>query len=276
MCDSIRDVYLVVGVDIVVESKLRIEEIVLLVNDIVASEAVANEPVAWVLHLHIYMAILQVEEGAETLDKLIVRFAIDIEVGLLGIVAIVLKVIVASDVTVYLVPKHISPVVTIIFVPTTTNVCGEILLVVVVDRGDSTIEVVAHLLAADEVILQLGCVQTILGIVFMALILFVVTIATGIVERSIEVPKIGEALVPDELIVLRVIVISLVVIVSAVSVYICIFATRVVATAIKALLILGCVVPCVVSFFLTIEGDELHHGVVAEVACLEKIAVQLG
>ena len=92
-------------------------------------------------------------------------------------------------------------------------------------QGDGTIEVVAHLLATDEVVLQFGCVQTILGIVFMALILFVVTIATGIVERSIEVPKSGEALVPDELIVLRVIVISLVVIVSAVAVYICVLAT---------------------------------------------------
>ena len=222
------------------------------------------------------MAILQVEEGAETLDKLVACLAIDIEVGLLGIVAIVFEVIVAGDVTVYLVPKHISPVVTIIFVPTTTNVCGEILLVVVVDRGDGTIEVVAHLLATDEIILQFGCVQTILGIVFMVLVFLVVTIATGIVERSIEVPKIGEALVPDELIVLRVIVICLVVIVSAVAVYICVLATRVVATAIKALLILGCVVPCVVSFFLTIEGDELHHGVVAEVACLEEVAVELG
>ena len=64
----------------------------------------ANEPVAWVLHLHINMAILQVEEGAETLDKLVASLAIDVEVGLLGIVALVLKVIVASDVTVYLVP----------------------------------------------------------------------------------------------------------------------------------------------------------------------------
>ena len=202
MCDGVRDVHLVVGVDIVVESKLRIEEIVLLVDDIVASEAVANEPVAWVLHLYIYMAILQVEEGAETLDKLIARLAIDVEVGLLGIVAIVFEVIVAGNVAVYLVPKHISPVVTIIFVPTTTNVGGEVLLVVVVDRSDGAIEVVAHLLAADEIILQFGCVQTILGIVFMALILFVVTIATCIVERSIEVPKIGESLVPNQLIVL--------------------------------------------------------------------------
>ena len=222
------------------------------------------------------MAILQVEEGAETLDKLVACLAIDVEIGLLGIVAIVLEIIVTSDISVYLVPEHISPVVTIIFVPTTTNVCGEILLVVVVDGSDCTIEVVAHLLATNEVVLQFCGVQTILGIVLLALILFVVTIATGIVERSIEVPKIGEALVPDELIVLRVIVVSLVVVVSAVSVYICVLATRVVATAIKALLILGCVVPCVVSFFLTIEGDELHHGVVAEVASLEEVAVQLG
>ena len=148
-------------------------------------------------------------------------------------------------------------------------------MVVVVDGSDCAIEVVAHLLAVYEVVLHLYRVQSKTGVVLIA-VLLVVTIATGIVERSIEVPKIGEALVPDELIVLRVIVICLVVIVSAVSVYICIFATRVVATAIKALLILGCVVPCVVSFFLTIEGDELHHGVVAEIACLEEVAVELG
>ena len=72
------------------------------------------------------------------------------------------------------------------------------------------------------------------------------------------------------------IVICLVVVVSAVSVCICVLATRVVATAIKALLILGGVVPCMVSFLLTIEGDELHHGIVAEVASLEEVAVQLG
>ena len=201
MCDGIRDVHLVIGIDLVVETEFRIEEIIFLVNDIVASEAVANEPVAWVLHLHINVAILQVEEGTDTLDKLVACLAIDVEVGLLGIVAIVFEVIVTSDISVYLVPENISPVVAVILVPASTEVCCEVLLVVVVDRSDCAIEVIAHLLAVYEVVLHLYRVQSKTGVVLIA-VLLVVTIATGIVERSIEVPEIGEALVPNQLIVL--------------------------------------------------------------------------
>ena len=191
-----------VGSDVIVQTELRVEEIVLLVDDISICEICAKVHVTRILQLVIDMAILQVEEGAETLDKLVACLAIDVEIGLLGIVAIVLEVIVASDISVYLVPENISPVVAVILVPASSEVCCEVLLVVVVDRSDCAIEVIAHLLAADEIILQFGCVQTILGIVFMALVFLVVTIATCIVERSIEVPEIGEALVPNQLIVL--------------------------------------------------------------------------
>ena len=191
-----------VGSDVIVQTELRVEEIVLLVDDISICEICAKVHVTRILQLVIDVAILQVEEGAETLDKLVACLAIDVEIGLLGIVAIVLEVIVTSDISVYLVPENISPVVAIILVPASTEVCCEVLLVVVVDRSDCAIEVIAHLLAADEIILQFGRVQTILGIVFMALVFLVVTIATGIVERSIEVPEIGESLVPNQLIVL--------------------------------------------------------------------------
>ena len=122
-------------------------------------------------------------------------------IGLLGIVAIVFEVIVTSDISVYLVPENISPVVAVILVPASTEVCCEVLLVVVVDRSDCAIEVIAHLLAVYEVVLHLYRVQSKTGVVLIA-VLLVVTIATGIVERSIEVPEIGEALVPNQLIVL--------------------------------------------------------------------------
>ena len=53
-------------------------------------------------------------------------------------------------------------------------------------------------------------------------------------------------------------------------------ATRVVGASVEGLLLLGGVVPGVVGLFLTVPGEELHHGVVAEIAALQQVGVELG
>ena len=72
------------------------------------------------------------------------------------------------------------------------------------------------------------------------------------------------------------VVVGLVVVVAGVALAVIVLAAGVVAAAIKALLILRRVVPGVIGFLCTIEGNEFHHRVVAKPACLNEVAVQLG
>ena len=83
-------------------------------------------------------------------------------------------------------------------------------------------------------------------------------------------------LVPEQLIVLLVIVVSLSVIVVHVTLLVPVFATGVIGTSEAALLVLRRVVPGVIGLLHTVPGDELHHGLVTEVATLYEIRVQFG
>ena len=85
---------------------------------------------------------------------------------------------------------------------------------------------------------------------------------------------VRQVLVPQQLIVLLMVVVCLTVVVMHVSLLVVIFTTRVVSASIEALLILRGVVPGVIGLLDAVPGDELHDGIVGEVATLYQIAVE--
>ena len=183
------------------------------------------------------MAVLQVEECAETLDKLPLCLAIDVEVCFPCGVAVVLEA--WEHLLLWLLyPIDETEVVAVIFVPATTESSLEALVVVVVDRCDGAIEVVVHLLLPYEVSLELHVRETILLKVLVHLVLLVVALSLGVVECHVEVQVRIEYLVPDELVVLLMVVVGLVVVVVYVAVSIVILSAGVVAASVKALLVL--------------------------------------
>ena len=70
------------------------------------------------------------------------------------------------------------------------------------------------------------------------------------------------------------IVVGLIFIIMYVTLVVVVLAAGVVASAVEALLVFGRIVPGVVGLFGTVEGQELHHGVVGEIAALEEIGVE--
>ena len=211
------------------------------------------------------MAILQVNECAHTLQEFVRSLTIYIIVGLLCVVAIVLIVRLAYN---------LSEVVAIIFVPSTTEGSWE-LIGRIVQRSDSAIEVVAHLLLLNHVaFLVRVCRESPIDERLVALILLVVAIATSVMACDVEVEGAIQALVPYELIVLLMIVVGL--IVEEYHVAIIIFAhisTRVVWTTIHRLFILWSIVPSMVGLLLVVPGDELYYGIIAEISSLQEIRV---
>ena len=78
-----------------------------------------------------------------------------------------------------------------------------------------------------------------------------------------------------QLVVLLMVVVVLVVVVLHLALRVVIHAARVVAPPIAALFRFRCIVPSHVGLLCTIEGDELHCGVVGEVACLQEIGIEV-
>ena len=107
-------------------------------------------------------------------------------------------------------------------------------------------------------------------------VLLVVSVALGIVQGNVEFPLVSKQLTPMQLVVLLVVVIRLSVIIFHLALGIFILTARIVGTSVQTLLILGSVVPCVISTLHTIEGNKLHHGVVREVARLDEIRIEFG
>ena len=145
---------LMVGRDIIVQSELRIEEIIRLLH--IVDNTLIGIPVDLVRgtnHLDTHMTILQVNISIQTRHEVIGYLAIDVEVGFLGIVVIVFMVrLQCCHGTLH--PSDIAKVVTIILVPATTQGCLQVLMVVIVQRGYHTIEVIEHLLLAHQVTLR--------------------------------------------------------------------------------------------------------------------------
>ena len=100
-------------------------------------------------------------------------------------------------------------------------------MIVVDERGDSTIEVVIHLLLSDEV--AYGPCHLRIQLIFeqgaLTLVLLVVALSLGIVQGSVQAQYLSQTLVPDKLIVLLVVVVRLVVVVSGVTICIVVFST---------------------------------------------------
>ena len=95
-----------------------------------------------------------------------------------------------------------------------------------------------------------------------------------VVERHVQFPIRSHQLIPVQLIMLLMVVVVLVIIETCFSLCVIIESTRIVATTIERLLIFRCVVPSHVGFLRTVEGDELHAGVVVEIARLQEIGVE--
>ena len=260
--------------DLVEETELGIEEIVgvTLIEDnlILLLVVVICESV----HVEAGMTILQVDEGAETLEKLVVHLAIDVAIVFLGVVVVIEEVGLDEHV---LSPNDLAEVVAIVFVPTPTQGCLQPSFVVEVERGDESVEVVVHLLLVDEV--AFGAVVTWFVDVeevklFVGLVLLVIAIALGQMQTHVEREHRADVLVPQQLVVLLMVVVRLVLVIVTIAVCIIVFATGIVGAMVEALLILAGVVPGMIGFFLTVEGDELHHCVVAIVSGLEEVRTQ--
>ena len=223
------------------------------------------------------MAILQVNVGIQSAQELVGHLSIDVEVGLLRLVVVVF-VVRHQSINRILHPCYQTVVVTFILVPSASQYSLQVALVVILNRSHSTIEVVSHLLLAHQVAAgpcHFG-VQVVLKQGALALVFLVIAITSGIVQGCVEVQYIVQALVPYQLVVLLMVVVRLVVVIARVPLFVVILATRVIGTSKEALLIFRRVVPCMVGLFHAIEGDEFHHRVLAKVACLQEVGVQLG
>ena len=261
VAQGVTGIHAVVLVYLVVETELRVEEVEVVVCPVSLRAVHVDIIVARILHAVSHMAILQVEVGVETGEEGPRLLGIDVEVGLPRAVPVILVARVEL-VDFVLGPEHLSPVVADVFVPTAAEGRLEVFLVVVVDACHDAIEVVLHDLLACQVAFVFRVRQAVVHVVLASLVFVVVTIAVGVVQRHVGRPALSEQLVPDGLVVHLVIVVGLVLVVVHVALLVVIFAARVVASSVEALLIFGGVVPCVVCLLGAVPGHELHHRVV--------------
>ena len=196
MGDGIRSIDFMMRRDVVVQAKLRIEEVELVVDHIFAIR-ISPLPVARILHPIADMAILQVKETIQSLHEFIVHLTIDIPVSLLGIVAIILVVGQQLQTLRHVLhPFHESEVIAVIFIPSATQDRLDVILVVIHQRSHNSKEVVIHLLLADQVALQLVAAKTaiepvpvrqILNQFAPRLVLLVIAFSLGIVTSHIQI-----------------------------------------------------------------------------------------
>ena len=139
-------------------------------------------------------------------------FAIDVAVGLFGFVAIVFKL--WQELALGLLsPSDEAEVMAVIEIPSASDGGAQPVAVVIVEIGDGTIEVVVHLLLADEVRLEPLVGQPIFHQLVLIAILLIVALSFGIVEGGMEVEEVAETLSDDELIVLLMVIVGLVLII---------------------------------------------------------------
>ena len=120
MGDGIRGIDFMMRRDVVVQTKLRIEEVEGVVDNIFAVR-ISPLPVAWILHLIANMAILQVEVAVESWQEIVVHLTIDVPVSLLGIGTIILVVRLQFETFRHMLhPFHQAEVIAVIFVPSAT------------------------------------------------------------------------------------------------------------------------------------------------------------
>ena len=145
-----------VVVDVVVQTHLGIEEIVVMIDDVylVGIHAIGHRGV---LQLVVDMSVLQIQECIQPPDELVRGLTVDVDVVLDGVVAVVFEVgcqrcrIGNGGGNAGLHPYDMSELVADIAVPAATHDDFQVLLVVIVHRRHDTVEVVVHLLLVHEV-----------------------------------------------------------------------------------------------------------------------------
>ena len=180
---GIRDIDLVVGRNIVVQSGLGVEEVERFLH--VVDNALVGVPVDFIGgadHLYAEVTILHIDIRIQSGQEVVRQFAVDVEVSLLGIL-VVIGAVGHQVVDGVLHPLDDSKVVAVILVPATAERSLQVLAVVVVQRGHNTIEVVVHLLLAHQVALGPGHfrVEFILKERPFELILLIVSVALRVV-----------------------------------------------------------------------------------------------
>ena len=221
----------VVLVNLVVDSELRVEEVEVVVCPIALRAILVDVIVAWVLHAVAHVAVLQVYVRVQAREERPRLLGVDVEVRLPRPVAVIL-ISGIEAVGLVLRPQHLAPVVADVFVPSAAERSLVVGLVVVVDAGHEAVEVVLHYLLSRQVAFQLRVGESVFAVVLVGLVLVVISVAVGIVQRDVRRPVLSIELAPDGLVVHLVIVVGLVPVVVHVALVVVVFATRVVASSV--------------------------------------------
>ena len=231
---------------------------------------------------------MQISIHGKAAPQVVVHAPIDVEVLFVGIVFIIgLFRVECSEIVAY--PKHVAVMESVIFVPTSPQCCFQSVLVLIVERKNRSIEVGRGIFAADQVLFlhERGSyhpvsvhqvlherLQSVFYQFATSLVLFIVAVAVCIVQRHVEIQHLRQILIPNELIVLLVIVVNLVFVERGLTFCIFVFSARIVAPSQFLHLALCGIIPGMPRTFRTIEGDEFHHRSVCKIAPLEEIRIQ--
>ena len=94
------------------------------------------------------------------------------------------------------------------------------------------------------------------------LILFVVAFTVRIMQCEIKIPSVVQELIPEQLIMLLMIVVDLILIIDRIAGRVLIFSTRVVAAPILLHLLFRSIVPRVIRTLRTVKRDQFHDRLV--------------
>ncbi len=279
--DSKRGVCAVLGSDLPVQTGLGVEEVERLVDVehlqalrvggpvplvIVARDAVAD------------VAILQVGIGTQAARNHVITLDIDVDVGLTAVVAVILMV--GSQRTgVVLHPDDVAIVVVAVAVDAAAQRCCQPVAAVLQGEHAATEAAIHTFLSHQARLLDRALgrhyrLQSILLECAGVLVLLVVAIAVGIVQRHVQLPLGGERLVPDQLVVGLAVDVLLVLIEARHLAVVLDLAVGVIG-AVLGQVVTADAVPGVVGVFLAAKGDEPHRRLVMEVAQLAEVAHQL-
>ena len=184
MADGVAGIEAVVAVELIVDTKLRVEEVEVVVCPVAFRAVLVDVIVAGILHAVAHVTILQVYVSVETGEEGPRLFRIDVEVGLPCAVAVIF-VSGIERVDLVLCPQHLTPMVADIFVPSAAEGSLIVRLVVVVDTCHHAVEVILHELLTCQVALELCVGQSVVPVVLVRLVLVVVAIAVGVVQRDV-------------------------------------------------------------------------------------------
>ena len=94
------------------------------------------------------------------------------------------------------------------------------------------------------------------------LILFVVAFTVRIMQREVKIPSVVQELIPEQLIMLLVIVVDLILIIDRIAGRVLIFSTRVVAAPILLHLLFRSIVPRVIRALRAVKRNQFHDRLV--------------